>query len=283
MSVLPILDHYNHSYFVFWKCSNIDQSTAACLKEVIPNILSKKELVISVENPIRILSVGSGRGELDMVILRSILAGYKAGRALIHQTVVEPSNSSLVDFKKAAASDDIPEVVFSFHPTTFQEFSNGNQRERKYFMIHFLHSIYYMDIKTALAWSYDNLQNGGIIVCLVRTAQQPIYQTLKMLASLKGKAFCHICSEDVTDVIKENGWEFEKHAVKFYLDLKDILDAESTEGNLLLDFLTLTPYFRKTEPIEIAQQIEELIKELSYIQDGKMVAKFDSELIVIHK
>ncbi|EDO30243.1 predicted protein [Nematostella vectensis] len=287
MSNLSDLDHYSTSYRVFLKnCSNIDQSTSSSLEKNIPKILAKLgKVATSVETPLCILGVGSGKGAYDLVILQSIIDFYYPIKPCISETVVEPSESFIAEFRRSVAIQEFPDVCFSFQCKTFQEFAHDSRHsDDKFAIIHFIRSIYYVDLKPDLAFCYKNIQIRGSIVCVLHSRDCATYLIFKKLASLQGKVFTFLCGDDVINNAKEQDWEYEKFTFTYDLDATDVFKEESAEGNLLLDFLTHVDDFRKNEPSEVVHKMVDYIREFCDVQeDGKHIIKIENELIAIYK
>ena len=65
--------------------------------------------------------------------------------------------------------------------------------------------------------------------------------------------------------------------------MTDVFDAESTEGNLLLDFLTHKKNFRDTADKQVVKETLALIKDLSTVRDKRNSGKLVKFLIFIKK
>ena len=62
-----------------------------------------------------------------------------------------------------------------------------------------------------------------------------------------------------------------------------MFDPSSTEGNLLLDFLTYTVNFRETADKQLVEETLALIKDLTIVKDGKRLGEKKDFLVVIYK
>ena len=62
-----------------------------------------------------------------------------------------------------------------------------------------------------------------------------------------------------------------------------LTSAESTEGNLLLDFLTHVKNFRDTADEQVVKETLALIKDLSTVKDERYFGKKMESLILVYK
>ena len=89
--------------------------------------------------------------------------------------------------------------------------------------------------------------------------------------------------EKILKFVEEGGWKHEVFSHEYPIDVTDVFDPESTEGNLLLDFLTHSKNFRGTADEEVVTETLALIKDLSTIKDGRHFGKLTEYLIFIYK
>ena len=62
-----------------------------------------------------------------------------------------------------------------------------------------------------------------------------------------------------------------------------MFDPRSTEGNLLLDFLTHTVNFRETADKQVVEETLDVIKDLTIVKDEKRFGEKKDSLVVIYK
>jgi len=70
---------------------------------------------------------------------------------------------------------------------------------------------------------------------------------------------------------------------EYLIDVTEVFDPKSTEGNLLLDFMTHSMNFRETADKQLVEEILALIKDLSFVKDGKRFGEIKEALVVISK
>ena len=89
--------------------------------------------------------------------------------------------------------------------------------------------------------------------------------------------------EKLIQIANENGWKHEVYTIEYPIDVTEVFDAQSTEGNLLLDFLTHKVNFRETADKQLVEETLALIKDLSAVKDGKRFGEKKESLVVLYK
>ena len=86
-------------------------------------------------------------------------------------------------------------------------------------------------------------------------------------------------------IADKHGWKHEIHTKEYTngIDVTEVFDEKSAEGNLLLDFLTHTVNFRETADKQLVEETLALIKELSTMRDGKRIGEKRESIILIYK
>lgn len=72
----------------------------------------------------------------------------------------------------------------------------------------------------------------------------------------------HETAEKLITIANENGWKHEVYTHEYELDVTDVFDSRSTEGNLFLDFLTQTVNYREVADKNLVEETLDLIKDL---------------------
>ena len=179
---------------------------------------------------------------------------------------------------------------FEICQQTFQEYkeSRGEDKESvKFDMVHFMHSIYYVDVEQTLIHCFKKeLSDKGTVVCLVSG------QDLKNCVSLKQSNLWHgkdknsesyDTAEKIINKINDNGWKHEIYTHEYSIDVTEVFDEKSTEGNLLLDFLTHNVNFRETADKQLVEETLALIKDLTTVKDEKRLGEKKESLLFIYK
>ena len=245
-----------------------------------------------------ILSVGSGTGEMDMEIMKIIekeLQKSDQGRPMkIFNRAIEPNEYSCSLYK--AAIENLPspldsecfEFEICYH--TFEGYKESQQRQEdtvKFDMVHFIHSIYHVDIKQALMHCFEKeLSEQGVLVCVIAGRDLIYWVTLRQNSQWHGReknSEKYETAEEIISIAKSNGWKHEIYSQEYTIDVTDVFDEKSTERNLLLDFLTHNVNFRETADKQLVEETLALIKNLTTIKDGKRFGDKKESLIIIYK
>ena len=153
-----------------------------------------------------------------------------------------------------------------------------------------MHSLYYVDIEEALSHCIENeLHTNGSLLCMVEGPDLISW----VLDKQRFPNWYAKPGDSVPDSFKtveklfkflgEAGWRYEVFNQESPIDVTDVFDPESTEGNLLLDFLTHSKNFRHTAGEQLVKETLALIKELSTIKDERHFGKLTEYLIFIYK
>lgn len=246
-----------------------------------------------------ILSVGSATGEMDIEIMKIIKAELQKtdqGRHMkIFNRAIEPNEYSCRLYKASIENLTSPLndhlTEFEICQQTFQEYTESQKRQEtgsvKFHMVHFIHSIYFVDIEQTLIHCFEKeLDDKGVFVCLVSGQDLMYWVTLKQSNLWHGKdknSKEYAKPEEIIKIAENNGWKHEIYNQEYSVDVTDVFDEKSTEGNLLLDFLTHTVNFRETADKQLVKETLALIKELTTVKDRKRVGDKKESLILIYK
>ena len=250
------------------------------------------ELTILQERSLNILSIGSGNGQTDLSFLRVIkeeLIKTDLGHNVkIFNRAIEPNLCSCGLYK--AAIENLPsplddgKTAFDICQQSFEEYQQSHREPLSFDIVHFIHSIYFLDIEKALLHCFEKeLSDKGKLICIA--ARRDL--ACSVLSKLQQKLQWHVGSEiyDVVDkmiqIANKNGWKIEVHDQEYSIDVTEVFDPHSIEGNLLLDFLTQTENFRNTEDKEFVEETLSFIRDLTFVKDGKLFGEKKESLVVI--
>ena len=242
-----------------------------------------------------ILSVGSGSGETDVEILKIVkkeLQKRERNRNMkILNRAIEPNKHSCDLYM--ATIESLPSSLHDENPVeielcrqTFQDYKkmkcSHQQGLVKFDLVNFIHSIYYVDVEEALLHCFEKeLNDTGILLFIVSSGQDLMdWVTLKQSKhwAEKEKAI-----EKIIKIACDNGWKHDVYTEEYSIDVTEVFDEKSTEGNLLLDFLTHTEHFREKADKKLVEETLELIKDLTILKDGKRLGEIKELLIIISK
>lgn len=255
---------------------------------------------VNIDEPIKVLGIGSGSGEIDLLFLQTmaeVIASQKMKKPTIHNVIVDPSSVLLDQFKMKASSlpsslESAANVSFEWQQKTLSEFNKESSTEKRSFdIIHFVHSLYYMGVKTALQTCFEQWLKAehGVMACYVQTEDSYFAQLSK---KFKGKLSCgsevmsFYTDREVATIAEKNGWKYSVAVKeKFEIDVTACLQQPmSPEADPLLDFLTQQQNFRAHAKQELFNSVMEMIDSLAFKNDngGKNV-KAECAAVIIYK
>ncbi|XP_078376030.1 histamine N-methyltransferase A-like [Oculina patagonica] len=204
---------------------------------------------------------------------------------------IEPNEYSCGLYK--AAIENLPSPLndqlteFEICQQTFEEYKGSQVKATKFEMVHFIQSIYYVDIEQALTHCFEKeLGDKGIFACIVE-GQDLIYcVTMKQSMQWQGEdtdSESFVTADKIIKIANDKGWKHEIYSHEYPIDVTEVFDEKSTEGNLLLDFLTHTVNFRETADKQLVEETLALIKDLTTVKDGKRLGEKKESLLLIYK
>ena len=265
------------------------------LRKHIPSLIQKNLPFYQQRSRFNILSVGSGTGEMDMEIVKIIkeeLQKSEQGRhTKMFNRAIEPNEYSYGLYKAAIENQVSPlndhMAEFDLCQETFQEYRESQKETMNFDMVHFMHSIYHVDIAETLSHCFEKeLSENGTVVCLIAGKDLIYWVTSSQSNQWHGKdknSENYETAEKIINIANEKGWKHEIYTQEYSIDVTEVFDEKSTEGNLLLDFLTHTLNFRDTADKQLVEETLALIKDLTTVKDGKRLGDKKESLLVIYK
>ena len=285
------------SFQCFLALSNQESTILNCLEghifplinEGICEILERR----TNQEPFRVLSVGSGEGQNDINILKTLTDNNRCvdGEAIsMMNRVVEPHVGRMDKFR--LKTENLQEyfergvnIDFEWIPTTYQNYQSQKKADDITFdLIHFTHSIYYVGVEEALVHCYEKeLGRSGIIISIAQSEDDPMLKFARRFPNQRSPSFPR--SKDVIAVAEQRGWKyFACPGDCNILDITPIFDSSSIVGNYLLDFLTNEEDVRQNEDKETVQKILKFWKQQSYInEDGRRIVGIIDNAVIILK
>ena len=137
-----------------------------------------------------------------------------------------------------------------------------------------IHSIYHVDFEEALVHCFEKeLHDNRIFVCILPGHYLMYSINLKQNCQWHGKQNkrgIYDTAEKITSAAYENGCKYDLHTQEYPIAVTEVFDEKSTDGNLLLDFLTRTSLRVAVPSPDGETEARELIKSL-YIFSCKRV------------
>ncbi|KAK2568356.1 Histamine N-methyltransferase [Acropora cervicornis] len=282
--------HYIDCFNVFdTKCDQF-RKIEEMLRERLPSLVPRR---LHDSQQLNILSVGSGNGEKDLLVLKVIRESLRSTELKIFNRAIEPNTYFCDLYNEAIANMQTPPddqaTKFEICEQSFQQYSQHTEKEPvKFDVVHFIHSIYYVDMEEALCHCFEKeLDENGVFICIVSggdlvhliLAKQPkdwhgqgdgASQNLEMARQLVG-------------IAKSKGWKHEAYVKEYSIDVTEVFDPKSTEGNLLLDFLTHTVNFRETAEKQLVEETLAIVRNHTTLKDGKRLGKKKDSLVALYK
>ena len=244
-----------------------------------------------------ILSVGSGTGDMDLEILKIVKKELQKSQGSHQMKIFNRAielNKYPCDLYKAVIKNlNDEQTVFDVRQQNFEEYiKEFTMEQHKFDIIHFIHSIYYVDIEAGLKHCIENeLTDEGLLVFIVARPPDLICSVLDKQRfpdghgnpDEKNPESYSEAAEKICEIAEKHGWKHEVYTVDYSIDVTEIFDPQSSEGNLLLDFITHAENFRGTADKNVMQETLALIEDLSTLKDGKRLGEMKNSVIFIYK
>lgn len=178
-------------------------------------------------DPVRVVGVGVGDGSVDAPLAVALTAG---GRR-VHYTGVEPHAASAIGFATRMAGLDVAALVPAVVVGDFADHDPGRPVD----LVHFLHSLYYLDdVGAALDHAMAVLRPGGLLVTAIAPVE-PLCVLTELLGPWSGHRpwFAH----DVRAELDRRGLTVREQRLDGRLDVRDVLADPLGRGAAVLDFL----------------------------------------------
>ena len=253
-------------------CENV--KTFQCyLPSVVQKIMSSFD--IQQRSQFNILSVGSGTGEIDIEIVNIVQQELQKQQQWSHISIfnraIEPNMHSSNKYNENIAKlSDIVSSRYEVRQQSFQEYQESKDDPVSFDIVHFMHSLYYVDLEQTVLYCLENqLTETGYLVCLLSDNESICNRVLMKQHELSNKAITLIqISEELIKIAEKHGWKHEINSKKLFVDVTEVLNTDSVEGNLLLDFLAGTEDFRKSANKHVLEVTLELIEQLSKMENA---------------
>ena len=270
------------------------------MRDHMPSMIQKMLHLEQERASFNILSVGSGTGDMDLEILKIVKKELQKSQGSHQMKIFNRAielNKYPCDLYKAAIKNlNDQQTVFDVRQQNFEEYiKEFTVEQHKFDIIHFIHSIaYYDDIESVLTHCIENeLNDEGLLVFIVGRPPSLISSVLeKQLKQRfpdwhgnpaeKNPESYSETAEKIFEIAEKHGWKHEVYTHEYSIDVTEIFDPQSTEGNLLLDFITHTENFRGTADKKLMQETLALIGDLSTLKDGKRLGEKKESLIFIY-
>ncbi|XP_071956393.1 histamine N-methyltransferase A-like [Antedon mediterranea] len=288
MELIPLQsdqERYAESFLVYWNLSRNVEAFQNWINSYFPEKIMK-EIKVEKEKELMVLGVGSGPGQTECLVLQHLLKQWPK----IRDTVVEPDLSYINKYQDLAAkkTELIDGVSFDWRQQTLQQFRQETQDQpmKKYHFIMLFHVLYsFQDLADILKYLMSILDDGGMILAMMESDDDScIPQIQRKLAQFKKNVY-PLSTRDVEKALTKLQIQFVKHHMQVKMDATSCFDDESKEGELLLEFLTKSAFFKETASKSLYCDVIEYLKSIALpeSEDGKIWIRCDSDAIVITK
>lgn len=243
-----------------------------------------------------VLSVGSGDGENDIEILKIVARSLRSSLGEDHKPRIQACNvepSSIIeDFKRSVSPlpdelANLADVSFEWQQKTLEDFHSISEqsKERRYHLIHFICSLYYMDADDSLKKCFRQLASGGALFCSV-AGEESYFAKLAKQGNQKWQPIPSFYSgKDIVAIAERNNWSYEElPTVKYAADITSLFDKSSQTGSLLLDFMTHKTNFRETADKELYDEMMDFITANTITDEkGRKIVTPELAIVIIYK
>ncbi|XP_071956960.1 histamine N-methyltransferase A-like [Antedon mediterranea] len=276
-------ERYAESFLVYWNLSRNVEAFQNWINSYFPEKIMK-EIKVEKEKELMVLGVGSGPGQTECLVLKELLKQWPK----IRDTVVEPDLSYINKYQDLASkkTELIDGVSFEWRQQTLQQFRQETQDQplKKYHFIMLFHVLYFFeieDIADIIQYLKSILQDGGMILTLIECDDDCVAQTTEKFPQFKKNP----STQDVEKALAKLQIQFVKHRITLSLDGTSCFVGETKQGELLMNFLTQTAFFKETASNSLYSDVIKHLRSivLSESEDGKSLLRCDCDAIVITK
>ena len=288
-------EYYYKSFDVMKNKTSEFFKNVEIMRDHMPSMIQKLLHSVQDRTCFNILSVGSGTGDMDLEILKIVKDELQRSQGCHQMKMFNRAieiNKYPCDLYKAAIKNlSDQQVDFDIRHQSFEDYAKEfTMGQPKFDLIHFIHSIYYVDIEAVLKHCMKNeLQDNGLLVFMVKrpglmssVIEKQCFPDWHGTPDEKNPESFEF-AEKMFEIAEKCGWKHEVYTHEYSIDVTEIFDPQSSEGNLLLDFITHTKNYRGTADKKLLQETLELIEDLSTLKDGKCLGKKKESLIFIYK
>ena len=247
--------NFNECFAVFCK-GRFEQERSSVIHKLVKT-LTTSSVFQNLGDRFNVLSVGAGNGKFDILFIEEFTQHTLEQNCRVRWTVVEPNKLAIREFKKTIKAFDfeIPGVDYLWVEHKFEDFiKTAETKKRRYNLILFMNSLYYMDPDFALKKACSNLlaQPGAIVISEVG-ANNIAHQIQKEFRV----GFGVMSAEEA---IRKTAGLLPLRTKKFTIDLKlevsDLFSEETLDaGNKLLQFLL------QSDSEAVGDQVRQKVKE----------------------
>ncbi|XP_072047088.1 histamine N-methyltransferase-like [Amphiura filiformis] len=259
---------------------------------------------IGVNQPLRVLGIGSAEGEQEILQLKKLKTKF----AKLSTTVIEPNKEMFLQYQETVLqkSSELPGIEFEWHNQTYQDYVQVHGVRKTYHFISMVYSIYYVgdsNLEETIRELYDILAPGGVILVVLMTDHTGLGKLLHTFPNLATweqnsatndpsmtKSNRLINSADVKSVLDKHQIAYTQSEHTDSLDITACFTGVDTaKRNILFDILTQTIDFKASVPTIVHSQVMDFVKDHMSVrkshQSDEELCYFDtvSDILLITK
>jgi len=285
-SIYEDMDYYFRSFNQFKAKVDIDKIMEQWHKQW-PVITNKFQFDASSEEQIRMITIGSGEGDVECNIFPSLLKRHPK----VHVKVIEPSAESIELFKQTTKLQEIhPGLTIDWCCKTFEDYlesmSDKEKLNEKFHLALSGHSLYYMEKwRAAVDDMFNLVKQGGILVITLCNGESSCGRLFQKYRIIGGSEMHTLTTSDIKAHLKASEKKLEAYPRILPVNIDSIIDdVASEEGSLLLDFIIQRSHFRDTAPPTLFDEVMAFIKsEMEVDTSGVHWLHADEEELVVMK
>ncbi|XP_070539582.1 histamine N-methyltransferase-like [Ptychodera flava] len=279
-----LMVYYEEEYFQRYKTTmkyalDLDDQQQKSRASTFSNFRKDSELCV--------LAIGTSNGIKDAGIINVLLSSNNC----VQYVVVDPSKCAINEFKHTSMAKQSEGhwegVKFTFHQKTIEEYlddSRKTKEQSKFDIIHAQHCAYFFpDPGQVFLGLYELLNKGGLLLNALcfgaweRAAEEMAkyypYPTMNCNGSATLRQILHRQMPDTN---------IQYFSRKFAIKVDECFKEESSDGNMILDFILQILDTRKNTPDRQFSEIMSFFKDqCCYTVDGELLFDGDEEDIVI--
>ena len=272
----------------YYRRGLLEQQSVWIKQYLIPVLLQ----YVKKQSHLRILSVGSGEGDIDILILNALLSELNSNESqsiFIEYAVAERNPEFISRFKQRLQSknSEFSNVKFTFYLDTLENLENEFS-ESTFDFIHFIHVLYYMDADKVLHRCMGKyLKPEGILMAVVQQKGN-LYAKNWEHFSVKFREhvghFNLLCETDLKAIAEKNNWKYRIEVGRRIVDVSDIIanNVPSPAGWKLLDFFFHSNNLQSSLNPENVKEVTDFFKANAIVsENGSYIARGDETVAFI--
>ncbi|XP_070557282.1 histamine N-methyltransferase-like [Ptychodera flava] len=181
---------------------------------------------------------------------------------------------------------EYPQLTFKWFEDTFEGYMAQRQKDgqdHKFHLLVCINGLYHMDDWVcAMDTFYDLLLPGGAMTNAISSGESVCGKLIVKYRDWEGNRADLLTSHDIASYMKTKELNYHVYVREDAIDVSEVFDETSQEGNMMLDFLVQRQSFRKNGPEDVLTKVLDFVKENSREENGKhYMSDTEIEIVVI--